>query len=84
MNFDLNDYPLSERNGTYGGKAGSKEGIIAEGEYWIVKYPQNTQGMRGTLASYTTAPLSEYIGSNIYDTHDDRPHWLLFDVQVHQ
>ena len=27
MNFDLNDYPLSERNGTYGGKAGSKEGI---------------------------------------------------------
>ena len=67
MNFDLNDYPLSERNGTYGGKAGSKEGIIADGEYWIVKYPQNTQGMRGTLASYTTAPLSEYIGSNIYD-----------------
>ncbi|MBP3747126.1 MAG: HipA domain-containing protein [Ruminococcus sp.] len=66
MNFDLNSYPLSERNGTYGGKAGSKEGIIIDGENWIVKYPQNTQGMRGTLASYTTAPLSEYIGSNVY------------------
>lgn len=31
--------------------------------------------MRGKLASYTTAPLSEYIGSNIYkiigiDAHD--------------
>ena len=67
VTFDLNAYPLSERNGTYGGKAGSKEGIVVDGEYWIVKYPQNTQGMRGTLASYTTAPLSEYIGSNIYD-----------------
>ncbi len=68
MNFDLNTCPLSERNGTYGGKAGSKEGILIDGEYWIVKYPQNTQGMRGTLASYTTAPLSEYIGSHIYAT----------------
>lgn len=67
MTFDLNDYPISERNGTYGGKAGSKEGIVIDDENWIVKYPQNTQGMRGTLASYTTAPLSEYIGSNIYD-----------------
>lgn len=67
MNFDLNAYPLSDRNGTYGGKAGSKEGILIDGEYWIVKYPQNTRGMRGTLAPYTTAPLSEYIGSNIYD-----------------
>lgn len=67
MVFDLNNYPLSSRNGTYGGKAGSKEGIIIDGENWLVKYPKSTKGMRGTLTSYTTAPLSEYIGSNIYD-----------------
>lgn len=75
MKFDLNEYPLSERNGTYGGKAGSKEGIVVDGENWIVKYPQNTQGMRGAVASYTTAPLSEYIGSNIYD---------ILGIDVHQ
>lgn len=75
MKFDLNDAQLSERNGTYGGKAGSKEGILIDGEYWIVKYPQSTKGMRGALATYTTAPLSEYIGSHIYailgiETHE--------------
>ncbi|MCR5608986.1 MAG: CtkA family protein [Lachnospiraceae bacterium] len=67
MNFCLDNYKLSNRNGTYGGKAGSKEGIVVDGENWIVKYPQNTKGMRGPLATYTTAPLSEYIGSNIYN-----------------
>ena len=67
LKFDLNEYPLSERNGTYGGKAGRKEGIKIDGENWIIKYPQNTIGMRGTVASYTTAPLSEYIGSTIFD-----------------
>lgn len=72
---DLNPYIPNERNGTYGGKAGDKEGITINGEYWIVKYPKSTKGMRGTLESYTTAPLSEYIGSNIYqilgiETHD--------------
>lgn len=64
---DLNDYPTNERNGTYGGNAGDKEGISINGEYWIVKYPKNTKGMRGNLPSYTSSPLSEYIGSNIYD-----------------
>lgn len=64
--YDLNSYSTNERNGTYGGKAGDKEGITINDEYWIVKYPKNTKGMRGELDSYTTTPLSEYIGSNIY------------------
>lgn len=72
---DLNQYPTNERNGMYGGKAGDKEGITIDGEYWIVKYPKSTKGMKGKLDSYTTAPLSEYIGSQIYqmlgiETHD--------------
>ena len=64
--YDLDKYDTNSRNGFYGGKAGSKEGISIDGENWIVKYPKNTKGMRGKVAPYTTAPLSEYIGSHIY------------------
>lgn len=64
--FDLDHAPLSDRNGSYGGAAGSKEGILIDGQYWIVKYPRSTRSMRGDLASYTSSPLSEYIGSHIY------------------
>lgn len=72
--YDLNEYPVNERNGTYGGNAGDKEGITINGEYWIVKYPKSTAGMKGDLLSYATSPLSEYLGSHIYeilgiDTH---------------
>ena len=65
--LNLDDCKLSERNGLYGGKAGSKEGIIINDEYWMIKYPKSTKGMRGNLDSYTTSPLSEYIGSHIYE-----------------
>ena len=65
--YDLNSYSVNERNGIYGGKAGAKEAITIGNEYWIVKYPKNTSGMRGDLDSYTAPPLSEYIGSHIYE-----------------
>lgn len=65
--FDLNDMPLSDRNGNYGGNSGDKEGILINGEYWIVKYPKSVKNLQniGTL-SYSTSPLSEYLGSQIY------------------
>lgn len=52
-----------------------KKGVTIDGEYWIVKYPKSTKGMEGELDPYTTSPLSEYIGSHIYqmlgiETHD--------------
>lgn len=65
--YDLNIYDLSDRNGMYTGQAGAKEGIFAWGDNWIVKYPKNTRGMKGDIASYMTSPLSEYIGSHVYD-----------------
>ena len=65
--IDFDSCPVNERNGTYGGMAGDKEGITFQGEYWIIKYPKSTKGMRGDLISYMTSPLSEFIGSNIYD-----------------
>lgn len=64
--FELDDYSLSDRNGFYGGKAGSKEGIMIGNDYWLVKYPKSTKEYNRVEISYTTSPLSEYIGSHIY------------------
>lgn len=66
--YDLNGYGLSYKNGFYGGAAGNKEGIIINGESWMVKYPKNLSEMTGKgMASYSTSPLSEFIGSHIYE-----------------
>jgi len=66
--INLNNCPLSWKNGTYGGVAGNKEGILYDGEFWLVKYPKNIKSLQRTgEASYSTAPLSEYIGSHIFD-----------------
>jgi hypothetical protein len=58
----------SERNGSYAGNAGSKRGISYMGQNWIVKYPKTTRSMHGKkLPSYTSSPLSEYLGSHVYE-----------------
>lgn len=62
--IDFNE--CQENNKAYGGMAGSKLGIIYQGEDWILKFPKSKKGMRKTEISYTTSPLSEYIGSHIY------------------
>lgn len=64
--YDFNVCPLSDRNGLYGGSAGDKEGVIIDGEKWIIKYPKNTKDMRGVSIPYTTSPQNEYIGSHIF------------------
>ena len=60
---------------TYGGHGGSKKGIILNNERWFLKYPKSTKSLSGVLLSYSTTPLSEYLGSHIYsslgiDTHE--------------
>lgn len=51
----------------YGGRAGQKEGILIEGEPWIAKYPRTMRDLAGKhLPSYTSSPVSEYLGSHIY------------------
>ena len=64
--IDFNNNELSDRNGFYGGNAGVKEGIVYSGENWIIKYPKNISGLRNVDMSYSTSPLSEYIGIQIY------------------
>lgn len=65
--IDFTNYPLSSRNLEYGGRAGEKKGIIYNDEFWFLKFPKSTIGMRKVNGlSYVTSPLSEYLGSQIY------------------
>lgn len=59
-------YPFSIKDGSYGGVAGDKDGIVDNGEMWILKYPKNLSEMQGENASYSSSPLSEFLGSQIY------------------
>ena len=66
--INFTDYALSDRDLQYAGRAGEKRGIIYNGDYWFLKFPKNTIVMnRVTGISYVTSPLSEYIGSHIYE-----------------
>ena len=62
---------------TYGGHSGSKKGIIFNDERWFLKYPKSTKSMNVFNMSYTTSPISEYLGSHIYkllgiETHETK------------
>ena len=59
----------------YGGSAGRKNGIIYNGKNYLVKFPGSTSKMQNVAISYTNSPLSEYIGSHIYD---------ILDIPVHK
>lgn len=57
----------SRKHGTYGGLSGLKDGLIIDGEDWMVKYPKNAQDLsRHAEMLYTNDPVSEFLGSNIY------------------
>jgi len=65
---DFTNCLLSNRNLQYGGRAGEKRGIIFNNELWFLKFPKNTLGMNNTgTLSYVTSPLSEFIGSHVYE-----------------
>lgn len=53
---------------SYGGHGGSKRGVILNGERWFLKYPKSTKSMDVEGLSYSTTPLSEYLGSHIYES----------------
>jgi hypothetical protein len=51
----------------YGGNAGAKDAIIFENSVYMVKYPKTTRDLVNPQISYTTSPLSEYLGSKVYE-----------------
>ena len=64
--YDFNTCSLSFKNGTYGGSAGDKDGVVIDGEEWLIKYPKSLKEFSGDLSPYSTSPLSEYVGSHTY------------------
>jgi hypothetical protein len=66
--LDLSEAPYSNRNGSYGGVAGDKDGVIIGSQPWIVKYPKPTLGMAKVdkLSPLALTPISEFLGSHIY------------------
>ena len=66
--YNFDEMPIDyEKRGSYGGNAGNKDAIIWNGSTWLIKFPKSTKSMNVTGISYTTSPLSEYIGSHIYE-----------------
>ncbi len=63
-NFDI----LKTSGISYGGHGGSKRGILIDNERWLLKYPKSTRSMDVEGLSYSTTPLSEYLGSHIYES----------------
>ncbi len=62
---DFNNAEMLMR--VYGGNAGRKICVKGhDGAPWMLKFPEPTLGMRGNLPSYTTSPISEWLGSHIY------------------
>ncbi len=62
--LNLNNYVKSRIS--YGGHGGDKLGIIYNNENWFIKYPKSTKSLENVILSYSTTPLSEYLGSMIY------------------
>lgn len=67
MSFLIDYTNIPDNINLYGGNAGFKKGVTVDGVDWIIKFPQETLTFKNVDISFTTAPLSEYIGSHIYD-----------------
>lgn len=75
MPFLVDFTNLEQSNFLYGGNAGLKRGVIYNGNKWLIKFPQETSTFENVDISFTTSPLSEYVGSHIfkilgYDVHE--------------
>ena len=78
---DFNDYP--ENLKLYGGNAGRKLGINIDGQAWLLKFPKTTRNLSTAVnISYTTSPLSEYIGSHVYELLGYDVHQTLLGIKA--
>jgi hypothetical protein len=79
--IDFTSCELSKRNLEYAGRAGEKRGVVYQGENWFLKFPKSTRDMHNTGAlSYVTSPLSEYLGSHIYQILGYHAHDTLLGI----
>jgi len=64
--INLDKAPLA-KGVFYGGNAGAKEAVLYDNALWIVKYPKSTMDIKTPKISYTVSPISEHLGSKIYE-----------------
>lgn len=66
--IDFNQCEANTR--AYGGSAGRKLGIVYRNENYLLKFPGNLREkeMKNISLSYSNSPVSEYIGSQIYQS----------------
>ena len=64
----------------YEGNAGRKTGIVFDNNFYLLKYPKNTKDMRRMERSYTTSPISEYVGSKIYELLEIPTHETILGI----
>ncbi|MCL2496882.1 MAG: HipA domain-containing protein [Clostridiales bacterium] len=65
----------------YGGDAGAKDAVVYENEAWMLKFPKTTRDFINPQISYTTSPLSEHLGSKIYETLGIPVHETLLGIR---
>lgn len=46
--IDFSECKYSDKHGIYGGASGRKDGIVYNGERWIIKYPRSTTKLKKT------------------------------------
>lgn len=66
MNLVDFDACPQRKNVRYGGAAGAKIAVSYNDEIWLVKFPKSTREFNNAGVSYTTSPVNEYLGSQIY------------------
>ena len=79
--IDLEKAPVAKHVDCYGGNAGAKASVIIDDNVWMVKYPKSTKDYDKPQRSYTTSPLSEYIGSKIYEILGMPVHEVLLGIR---
>lgn len=67
MSFLVDFTNLKQSNFLYGGNAGLKRGVVWNDKKWLIKFPQETTTFENVDISFTTSPLSEYVGSHIFE-----------------
>jgi len=72
--IDFDEMPIA-KGVYYGGNAGAKDAILFDNAAWMVKFLKSTKEFENPQISYTTSPISEYLGSKIYET---------FEIPVHE
>lgn len=85
--FNFDDDKLIERHTDrfYAGRGGKKEPIKINGKYYILKKPNNLKyrtkrDWENIEISYNNSPLSEYIGSHIYNIIGVKAHNTILGI----